>query len=77
MLGLVHTLKAPEVKETVSSPSKFLLITYTCLQETTWTLINRKEKERLQLCRSFSLYIVDGQIRGDSLGRFTYGSTAL
>jgi len=31
-------------------------------------------KEVLRLCRSLGLYIVNGRLRGDSLGRYTYSS---
>ena len=38
-------------------------------------ITNRNGKELLQLCRSLSLYIANGRIRGDSFGRYTYSSS--
>ena len=35
---------------------------------------NRNGKDLLQLCRSLGLYIANGRLRGDSLGRFTFCS---
>ena len=35
---------------------------------------NAHRKEILQLCRSLGLYIVNGRVRGDSRGRYTYNS---
>ena len=40
------------------------------------TVMNSNGRELLQLCRSLSLYMVNSRVRGDSLGRFTYCSTA-
>ena len=37
-------------------------------------VINKSGKELVQLCRSLGLYFVNGRVRGDSLGRFTYCS---
>lgn len=36
--------------------------------------INRHGKQVLQLCKSLGLYIVNGRMKGDSLGRCTYSS---
>ncbi|KAI4889447.1 hypothetical protein NFI96_002246 [Prochilodus magdalenae] len=36
--------------------------------------VNRNGKDLLQLCQSLGLYIVNGRLRGDSLGRFTFCS---
>ncbi|KAL6484036.1 hypothetical protein MHYP_G00089090 [Metynnis hypsauchen] len=36
--------------------------------------VNRNGKDLLQLCQSLGLYIVNGGLRGDSLGRFTFCS---
>ena len=38
-------------------------------------MTNKHGKELLQLCRALSLYIVNGRIRGDSFGRYTYSSS--
>ena len=35
---------------------------------------NRSGKQVLQLCRELGLYIVNGRLRGDSFGRYTYCS---
>ena len=37
-------------------------------------VVNKHGKELLQLCKAMGLYIVNGRIRGDSLGKFTYCS---
>ncbi len=37
-------------------------------------VINKSRRELVQLCQSLSLYFVNGRVRGDSLGRFTYCS---
>lgn len=34
-------------------------------------VVNKSGGDLLQLCRSLSLYFVNGRVRGDSLGRFT------
>lgn len=36
--------------------------------------INKNGKELVHLCRALGLYMLNGRIRGDSLGRFTYCS---
>jgi hypothetical protein len=36
--------------------------------------VNKNGRDLLQLCRSLGLYFVNGRLRGDSLGRFTYCS---
>ena len=36
--------------------------------------MNRNGKELVHLCRASGLYMLNGRIRGDSLGRFTYCS---
>ena len=36
--------------------------------------INKNGRELVHLCRALGLYILNGRIRGDSLGRFTYCS---
>ncbi len=33
--------------------------------------VNKNGKDLLQLCRSLGLYIINGRLRGDTLGRFT------
>ena len=35
---------------------------------------NKHGAQLLKLCRSLGLYIVNGRVRGDSYGRYTYGS---
>ena len=35
---------------------------------------NRSGKQVLQLCRELGLYIVNGRVRGESFGRYTYCS---
>lgn len=37
-------------------------------------MVNKIGKQVLQMCKGLGLYIVNGRIRGDSLGRFTYCS---
>ncbi len=34
--------------------------------------VNKNGKDLLQLCRSLGLYIINGRLRGDTLGRFTF-----
>ncbi len=36
--------------------------------------VNKDGKDLLQLCRSLGLYIINGRLRGDTLGRFTFCS---
>ncbi len=36
--------------------------------------VNKNGKDLLQLCRSLGLYIINGRLRGDTLGRFTFCS---
>ncbi len=36
--------------------------------------VNAHGRQLLQLCRGLALYIVNGRLRGDSLGRYTYSS---
>lgn len=36
--------------------------------------VNKSGKELVHLCRALGLYMLNGRIRGDSLGRFTYCS---
>ncbi len=36
--------------------------------------VNKNGKDLLQLCRSLGLYIINGSLRGDTLGRFTFCS---
>ncbi len=36
--------------------------------------VNSHGRQLLQLCRGLALYIVNGRLRGDSLGRYTYSS---
>ncbi len=36
--------------------------------------VNKNGKDLLQLCRILSLYIINGRLRGDTLGRFTFCS---
>ncbi len=36
--------------------------------------VNKNGKLLLELCRSLGLYLVNGRVRGDSLGRYTYSS---
>lgn len=38
------------------------------------SVVNKIGKQVLQMCKGLGLYIVNGRIRGDSLGRFTYCS---
>ncbi len=37
-------------------------------------IVNKNGKVLLQLCRSLGLNIINGRLRGDTLGRFTFGS---
>lgn len=37
-------------------------------------ILNKNGKQLLQLCKSLGLFITNGRMRGDSLGRFTYCS---
>ncbi len=40
-----------------------------------WDLqVNAHGRQLLQLCQNLALYIVNGRLRGDSLGRYTYSS---
>ncbi len=34
--------------------------------------VNKNGKLLLELCRSLGLYLVNGRVKGDSLGRYTY-----
>ena len=36
--------------------------------------VNKNGKLLMELCRSLGLYLVNGRVRGDSLGRYTYSS---
>ncbi len=36
--------------------------------------VNAHGRQLLQLCQNLALYIVNGRLRGDSLGRYTYSS---
>ncbi len=36
--------------------------------------MNAHRRQLLQLCRGLALYIINGRLRGDSLGRYTYSS---
>jgi len=36
--------------------------------------VNKNGKHLIELCQSLGLYLINGRMRGDSLGRYTYGS---
>ncbi len=36
--------------------------------------VNKNGKLLMELCRSLGLYLVNGRVKGDSLGRYTYSS---
>lgn len=38
------------------------------------SVVNKNGRQLLNLCQGLGLYIMNGRIRGDSLGRFTYSS---